>query len=45
MVRHHIQTRKQLRGKDLIKGFSFPPKLTVSSGLRVAVMKLRKYRG
>ena len=44
LVRHHIQTRKQLRGKDLIKGLSFPPKLTASSGLGGAVMKLRKYR-
>ena len=43
LLRHHIQTREQLRGKDLIKGTAFLPKLTVSSGLRVTVMKLRKY--
>lgn len=36
---------EQLIGKDLIKIIAFPPKLIVSKGLRVAVLKLRKYRG
>lgn len=44
LLKHHIQTREQLSSQDLIKGTAFSPKLTVSCGLRVAVMNLRKCR-